>query len=141
MLNTIEVGVQDASFAFIRASGGTAPYTFAVSAGTLPAGIALSDGGRLGGTPTTPGLSTFTVRGTDAVGCFAERPYTLAIRAAGAVCPPIALSPATLTNATQGVAYSRTIAGSGGAAPYTFAVTAGALPAGLTLSVAAVPSA
>ena len=56
----------------ITASGGTAPYTFAVISGTLPAGLTLTAGGVLSGTPTTPGSSTVTIRGTDANGCFAE---------------------------------------------------------------------
>lgn len=49
------------------------------------------------------------------------------------VCPEITVSPATLPNGTVGIAYSQLIAGSGGAAPYSFAVTAGSLPAGLEL--------
>lgn len=49
------------------------------------------------------------------------------------VCPEITVSPATLPNGTVGTAYAQLIAGSGGAAPYSFAVTAGSLPAGLEL--------
>src|SRR5205814_1268339 len=49
----------------IAASGGTAPYAFSVSAGSLPAGLTSSGGGRLYGTPTTAGTSTFTVQASD----------------------------------------------------------------------------
>jgi hypothetical protein len=59
---------------------------------------------------------------------------------AGTACPTITLSPSTLPNGTVGVAYSQTITGSGGTAPYTFAVTTGTLPAGLTLTAAGVLS-
>lgn len=45
--------------------GGTAPYTFALSAGALPAGLALSSGGNLGGIPADSGDFTFTVDVTD----------------------------------------------------------------------------
>jgi subtilisin-like proprotein convertase family protein len=51
----------------------------------------------------------------------------------GAACPTITLSPSTLSNGTEGIAYNQTITPSGGAGPYTFAVSIGALPDGLTL--------
>ncbi|HNQ77668.1 MAG TPA: putative Ig domain-containing protein [Acidobacteriota bacterium] len=51
-------------------------------------------------------------------------------------CPTITLSPATLPEPTVGLAYSQTIAASGGTAPYTYEVTSGVLPAGLTLDPA-----
>jgi Ice-binding-like/Putative Ig domain len=66
----------------ITASGGTAPYNFSVTAGTLPAGLTLTAAGTLGllsGTPTAAGTSTFTIRATDANGCFAEIPFTMVI--------------------------------------------------------------
>src|SRR6185312_6936794 len=72
-------------------------------------------------------------------GCFAELAYTIVIAAAPPpppVCPTITLSPPTLPNGTVGVAYSQTIVGSGGNAPYSFGVTSGTLPAGVTLTAA-----
>ncbi|MEK6192569.1 MAG: putative Ig domain-containing protein [Chloroflexota bacterium] len=123
----------------ITGSGGTAPYTFTVTVGTLPAGMTLTPTGLLSGTPSTAGTSTVTIRGTDANGCFATLPYTIIIAPAPPpppVCPPITLAPAVLPNGTVGVAYSQTITGSGGTAPYTFGVTAGVLPAGLILTSA-----
>ena len=63
----------------LTASGGTAPYVFIVSAGTLPAGMTLTPAGVLSGTPTTQGTSSITIRATDANGCLAERPYTILI--------------------------------------------------------------
>ena len=45
----------------ITATGGTAPHTFAVTAGTLPAGLSLSSSGSLTGTPTAGGTFNFTV--------------------------------------------------------------------------------
>src|SRR5205823_2241827 len=44
----------------ITASGGIGPYTFSVTAGTLPAGLLLSSAGVLSGTPTTAATSNFT---------------------------------------------------------------------------------
>jgi hypothetical protein len=50
----------------LAATGGATPYTWAVAAGTLPAGLTLSSAGVLSGTPSTAATSSFTVRVTDA---------------------------------------------------------------------------
>lgn len=123
------------------ATGGTGPYTFAVTSGTLPAGLTLTAPGVLSGTPTTANSYGFVVRGTDANACFQELPYALLVGAAPpppATCPVITLAPATLPSATTGVAYSQALTASGGTGPYRFGITAGALPAGLTLTAAGV---
>jgi len=65
----------------LTASGGTAPYSFSVSAGTLPGNLSLSSAGILSGTPAA-GAFNFTVRATDANGCFGEREYLLTINPA-----------------------------------------------------------
>jgi hypothetical protein len=70
-------------------SGGTGPYTFAVTGGVLPAGLTLTPAGVLAGTPTTAGTSTFTVRATDANGCFAEASYPLIVIAAVPTLPQV----------------------------------------------------
>ncbi len=118
----------------ITASGGTSPYTFAVSAGTLPAGLTLSPGGGLSGTPTAGGTFNFTVRATDASGApgpfSGTQAYTLSVAA-----PTITLPATALANGTMGATYSATLnPASGGTSPYTYAVTGGALPPGLALS-------
>lgn len=63
----------------LSASGGTAPYSFTVSSGSLPAGLTLSAAGLLSGTPTTPGTVTFSARATDAGGCAADMAYTVTV--------------------------------------------------------------
>lgn len=72
----------------ITASGGTAPYTFAVTSGTLPAGLTLSAGGTLSGTPTTAATSNFRITATDssAPPCTGFRDYSIVIAAAP---PPV----------------------------------------------------
>ncbi|QSX73809.1 fibronectin type III domain-containing protein [Lysobacter arenosi] len=49
-------------------SGGTAPYTFAVIAGALPAGLSLDAAGRVSGVPEQAGQYAFTVEAHDANG-------------------------------------------------------------------------
>ena len=120
----------------ISASGGTAPYGFTLSNGTLPPGLGLSPGGAssvvLSGTPTTPGSYTFTIRATDANGCMGSRVYTIVV--SPQACPTILLSPATLPTGNIGVLYSQNLVASGGTPPYTFSLSNGTLPPGLTLN-------
>ncbi|WP_267555766.1 putative Ig domain-containing protein, partial [Rhizobium rhizogenes] len=116
------------------ASGGTSPYSYAITAGSLPAGLALSSAGVISGTPTGGGTYNFTLTATDSsTGTGAPfavaKAYSITIAA-----PTIAITPATLTAATVATAYTQTITASGGTSTYAYAVTAGALPAGLTLS-------
>ncbi|MGA8938618.1 MAG: Ig-like domain repeat protein [Acidobacteriaceae bacterium] len=49
----------------ISASGGVGSYTFAVTSGSLPAGLTLSSAGVVSGTPTAAGGYNFTVTATD----------------------------------------------------------------------------
>jgi hypothetical protein len=60
--------------------GAGGPYTFAVTAGSLPTGLNL-DGtaGTLSGTPASNGVYTFTVTATDSAGFTASQSYTLTI--------------------------------------------------------------
>jgi hypothetical protein len=67
----------------ITASGGTPPYTFTITSGSLPAGLTLNPAtGALSGTPTTIGTSNFIVTATDASACAGSRSYTIVIVAA-----------------------------------------------------------
>ena len=49
----------------LTASGGTAPYTWAITAGALPAGLTLSSAGLISGTPSVSGPFSFSVTATD----------------------------------------------------------------------------
>jgi hypothetical protein len=64
--------------ASLTASCGTPPYVFTLLAGAPPPGVTLVNE-TLSGIPTALGCSTFTIRATDAAGCFADRTYTVCI--------------------------------------------------------------
>ncbi len=64
----------------ISAANGTAPYSFALTAGALPAGLSLESGGRLSGTPEEVGAFRFTITATDADGRSSSQTYTLFVR-------------------------------------------------------------
>jgi prepilin-type N-terminal cleavage/methylation domain-containing protein len=64
----------------LSASDGTAPYVWALIAGALPPGIALTGAtGALSGTPTAQGAYPFTVRVTDSQAYTAQQPLTITI--------------------------------------------------------------
>ncbi|MFA1797702.1 putative Ig domain-containing protein [Xanthomonas campestris pv. campestris] len=116
----------------LSASGGTAPYSFAVTAGALPAGLTLSAAGVLSGTPTATGSFNFTATATDSGGSptSGNRAYTLTVAGATVTLPATSLPAGTAGQAYSGALNPAT----GGIPPYTYAVTAGALPAGITLN-------
>ncbi|HEX3462175.1 MAG TPA: putative Ig domain-containing protein, partial [Acidimicrobiales bacterium] len=112
----------------VAGTGGSTPYAWSVTAGSLPVGLTLDGAtGVISGTPTSPGPSTFTLTLTDAGNQTASQAYTVGILATPSI------TTATLPNGEVGAGYSQTLAGTGGSTPYAWSVTAGSLPAGLTL--------
>src|ERR1035441_2585199 len=63
----------------LSGAGGAAPYTFAITAGSLPAGLNLSSSGTLSGTPVPVGTNTFSVTATDTNGCAGSQAYVLVL--------------------------------------------------------------
>jgi uncharacterized repeat protein (TIGR01451 family) len=114
----------------LTASGSTTTFTYAVTSGTLPAGLSLDlNTGVLSGTPTSNAATSFTVTATGANGCTGSRAYNVT-----PVCPTVSLTPTTVPDAYVGSAVNQTLTASGGTAPYSFTVSSGTLPAGLNLS-------
>jgi large repetitive protein len=109
------------------ATGGSGVYTWSISKGALPAGVALAKEGTISGTPTLPGSYAFTLTVTDNESRSKSVDVTLVVRA------KLAFKTLKLKNATVGVAYRSKIAMTGGVAPLTWTVT-GKVPKGLKLS-------
>jgi hypothetical protein len=64
----------------VTASGGLAPYTYAITTGSLPLGLVLgATTGAITGTPLDPGIFDFTITATDANDCPGAQPYTILI--------------------------------------------------------------
>jgi hypothetical protein len=125
----------------LQAVGGLPPVTWAVSTGTLPAGLTLNaSSGTISGTPTISGSSTFTVSASYTPPSAASPVTTqqqLTIAVAGLL--NITSSPLTFTEGTPVVAQSLgTVAG--GTGPYTWAIVTGTLPVGLKLDPACIAS-
>jgi len=113
----------------LTATGGTTPYTWTVSIGTLPGGLTLTPStGLISGTPTTAATSNFSVTLKDSVNGTAG-PQSLSI----AINPSLSITTTSLPGGEVGVAYSQTLAATGGTAPFTWSLTSGTLPGGLTL--------
>ena len=111
-------------------TGGTAPYTYSYT-GNLPAGLTLSAGGVLSGTPTASANVELTVTVADALGATAEETYYFNI-----VPADLFMNSGAIDAASQGTPYEfqlATVTG-GGATPYSWSVTSGALPDGITLN-------
>ena len=119
----------------VSATGGVAPYTWSVSVGALPGGLALSTDGIVSGTPVQNGYFTFSVQvfdagSNDTAGLPANIPIVPRLTAS--------LVPGCATECTVELGCV-TVCGtvgqvSGGVAPLTYKLTVGVLPAGTTLS-------
>jgi hypothetical protein len=119
------------------ATGGTPPYQWSVSTGTVPTGLTLNAStGSLTGTPTAAGTFSFTVQVVDAAKATATQAFTIKITPA-----PLVITTSSLPAGTVGTSYTATtLAATGGTPPYAWSVASGAFPGGLSISSAGVIS-
>jgi hypothetical protein len=125
-----EVGA--AYSASLHATGGTGSYAWSLKSGSLPAGLSLSSGGVVTGTPTASGnfgALIFQVADTNRVDALSTQ---LSIHTATAPAVVTAFLP--MDNA--GTAYSVALQATGGTLPYKWTLQSGTLPAGLSFNPA-----
>ena len=114
----------------VGVSGGTGPYTCALTAGSLPVGLSLASNCALSGTPTTASSTSVTITAKDS----SNPANTTTGDVTVTVSPgPLSLTSGSVPNGTVGVTYSAPVPLTGGNSPYTCAVASGTPPAGLTL--------
>ncbi len=119
--------VSTAYSAALAASGGTPPYTW--NASGLPAGIVIDPAsGAISGTPTAAGDFSVRVDVTDSAQATQSKTFPLSIAAA---IPPLSITTASLPGGSVGVAYTASVAASGGTPPYAFSATG--LASGLSM--------
>jgi hypothetical protein len=120
--------------AIVFASGGTAPLTWAITAGSLPEGLSLDTStGVISGVPTSEGRHELTIQVSDSAAPSPQvrtATFTLTVGSP----PELAIASSSLPEATAGTYYSQTVAATGGVTPYTWTVKSGSLPPGLSLS-------
>lgn len=111
----------------VQTFGGVAPVTFTKPSGTLPTGLSAinSSTGVIAGTPTTPGVYTFTILATDSDTPSAStdsQPYTVQIYAALDTAPD-PINPATSVVLEAGTQQQFTV--TGGSGNYVWSVDGG----------------
>lgn len=110
------------------APGQTPVWT--VGEGMLPSGLNISSDGIISGVPDTLGRTTFLIAATDAQYGYAYQALTLDV-----TLGPLNITNESLPIATQGVAYSVTLSGSGGVPPYKWGF-ASTVTKGMTIDAA-----
>jgi hypothetical protein len=119
--------------ATLTTRGGKAVFHWKITSGALPAGLSMTTGGVISGTPSTVGTSSFTVKVTDS-----EVPAETATANESITVTPMAITTSSLPDGTAHHAYSAKLTVSGGKGTLTFSRTAGALPPGIIMSAAGV---
>ncbi|MFJ6280637.1 putative Ig domain-containing protein [Arthrobacter subterraneus] len=121
--STLPAGTVGAAYAVgVFADGGTTPYSWIQTAGTLPPGLALqASPGRIQGTPTTAGTFTFTLRVTDSAGQSATGTFSITINPPEQ--PPQLPASPTLASPAEGASVTT---------PFTISWNAVADPQGIT---------
>ena len=114
----------------LGATGGNGDNTWTRASGTLPAGLMLAADGTISGTPTTAGMSNFTVQVDSGDGQTATKALSITV-AAGS---PVDITTILLHPGLVGSAYASPLAATGGGGSKDWTMTSGAIP-GLTLNL------
>ena len=111
----------------LNATGGLAPSSWSLFSGLLPVGLSLNSNGTITGTPTTPGVATFTALLTDSNGVLAAKSFALTVHTTRQI--PV-MNPSSLGTISVGSLFSHIFS----ATNYPQTYSASGLPAGLTLN-------
>jgi hypothetical protein len=116
----------------LSATGGTAPYVWAIANGALPTGVSLNTTtGALSGAATASGDFTFVAQVSDSQAQAAQKVFTVTVNPL-----PLEIAISALANVVQGSSFNGQATATGGTAPYTWSIAAGAMPAGISLNAA-----
>ena len=116
------------------ATGGVAPYTWAIVGGSFPSALNFdTQTGTISGTLTEPVTAVFTVRVSGSMGAMFDKDFSLPVSIGP---PPVIITETSLPQATVGGTYMTRLDAEMGVAPYRWGIVAGALPPGLTLDPA-----
>ena len=122
---------------FVTANGGSLPYRWSVSAGTLPPGLSLNAAsGQITGIPSASGVFPFTVQVLDSLASVATKNLIITI-GAGQL---LSITTASLPDGAVNQTYSQLLAATGGTQPLTWSLGSGSLPTGLILDATGVIS-
>jgi hypothetical protein len=138
--STLPAGSEGGAYSFsYSALGGTGTgYTYAISSGSLPAGITLSAAGLFSGSPSVAGTFNFDVTVTDSG--IGSNTYSQSITVYPAATALQILTAAILPNADQNRPYSVNFSAVGGTGQgYAWTVYQGTLPHGTALAAAGSP--
>lgn len=114
-------------------ANGVGPFVPAVVDGSVPPGLAVTQGEAplsgwlISGTATTAGVYNFSVQITDSYNQTLVQPFVLVVE-------PFEISPVVLFSGEEGHGYVVSLSANGGQGPYIYNLTTGTLPAGVTLS-------
>ncbi|MBF0545979.1 MAG: Ig-like domain-containing protein [Candidatus Riflebacteria bacterium] len=124
----LPIGIPGQSYsATLSAMGGTPPYSFQISSGSLPLGTSLaSSTGIITGIPTSGGNYFFTAKVVDSFGHSATQDFSITI-AAFSITTDFT-SPVYVNDV-----WSAKLVSQGGTAPLKWSVASGSLPTGLSL--------
>ena len=118
--------------AALEATGGTTPYVWKITSGSLPGGLSLGTDGVISGTPQTgsAGAYSFTVKVTDANGNSDTKGFQLTINVS-----TLSITTSSLPTGTKNSAYSTTLEAEGGTTPYTWSrIDGDDFPEGISLA-------
>ena len=114
----------------LAVTGGTSPYHWTLTSGTLPQGLSLVNTGVLSGSTAQTGAFNLTFQVTDSswpTQQTASQQFVLQVSSL------IEITTTLLPEITAGAAYDAPVDGVGGTSPYHWSISTGTLPSGISL--------